>query len=150
MTSSALVTAGFNVSRPFVVTRGYSSTAVFPMNGVEILYPIQPTAKTNKIAYRQDDGQWDSAKKSTNNWRHEFSTLRMKVQANNFATFYQFLRDNKGIQVPLETPGFRPFIRATETNNVYIHSFGQPKRVYPKLYEINITFLHSSITATTP
>jgi len=128
-----------------VLTRGHwdglSATNLLPMTGVEVLYPIAYIPRANKITFRQDKMTWKVTTKSSAAWRHEINTISFRVRKTNFSAFLSFLRNNKHQIVILNIPGVKPFIRADETNDVYILDIGNPQLEKPFHYKISVTFL---------
>ena len=120
-----------------------------PTTEVEVLYPFQPSAKSNKLVFRKDSMEWNKVKKSKLDWRHEYITLRYRIKADEFEAFYEFHVDNKGDLVLLNIPGVQPFIRASESNEVWIITFSAPQRTLPKHFEMSVTYLNDDTTATT-
>lgn len=121
--------------------------ATIPTSGVEVFYPIQPTAKSNKLVFRKDSMIWNGVQKSSSLWRHEVVTLKYQIQSGNISAFYGFHITNKGIIATLNFPGIQPFLRAAESNDVYILHFSKPKRILGLHYEMTGTYINSVITA---
>lgn len=106
------------------------------------LYPIIPERKNNKILFRTDKKNWVNTQKSATTWSHEAITIQYRiVEASYMNTFYAFIESHKGQLVELSTPGYQPFLRADESNLVYILKVTEPVRVKPKTYEVSVTFL---------
>lgn len=121
-----------------------------PTTNVMVLHPIQPSADSNITSYQKDDKQWEQVKTSTNVWRSETVTLRFRIMdIANLKTFYQYHVNNINSVVTLNFPGVKPFIRGTESNDVRIMNFSEPEQIYPKVYEMSVTYRNQEITATT-
>ena len=105
-------------------------------------YPIVPQRSSNRLSHRTDNKAWKVVQKSKNKWGHEFITIQFViVNASYMNTFYQFLEDHAGELVLFSSPGYQPFMRASESNPAYIKSFSKPQRISPKTYNISITLL---------
>lgn len=120
-----------------------------PDVGIEVLYPIQPKVNSNIIPFQQDSREWSQVQKSSSAWRNEITTLKYRIKMENFRTFYSYLVDNKHRPVVLTLPGVQPFIRAAQTNSVYIIDIGQPVLILARHYEMSVTYLNVLKTATT-
>lgn len=117
-----------------------------PIEDIETLYPIQPTALGNTIVYRKGNGQFVQVKKSASLWRAEVVTLRHRGQETVMEELYTFLVLNKGLIVTMTTCGFQPFIRTEETNDVYIISFSAPERINAQIWELSVTYRGTLVT----
>ena len=118
--------------------------ADFPTTGLQVLHPIQPATRTNKIVYSQDSKAWAKVQKSASEWHHELWTGRFRIQSANMSAMVTFLDTNKAVSITLNLPGIQPFIRTAESNSVYIvpGSF-KPEREedQPMHYVFSLTFL---------
>lgn len=119
------------------------STPTLPLAGVEVLYPIQPSAKANTRSYRTDSRAYRSVQKSASEWRREYCDIGFRVRAANAAAFLSFIASHIGEAVTLLIPGVQPFIRANESNSVYIVGASAPSREYQFYWRINVTFMRS-------
>jgi len=111
-----------------------------PTDNIQILYPIQPVTRVNKLVFQKGNGEWASVQKSADTWRHELITLRYRARDDYFKIFYQFLVQNKGNTVILELCKVQPFIRSDESNFVTIVTFTVPQRVLHQYWEISVTY----------
>lgn len=111
-----------------------------PLTGVEVLYPITIITRTNKIVFAQDSKQWDATQKSSSEWHYEMCKITFRVRELNFPAFYSFLGTNKASTITLAITGVQPFIRAAESNIVYILHYTKPILQKPLHRTITVTF----------
>ena len=117
-----------------------------PLTGVEILYSIPIGAKSNRFVFRKDNMVWNAVQKSSALWRHEITTLKFRIRDINMPDFYQFHVTYKGMLVNLSTPGYQPFIRTAEDNQVYILDFRAPVLEMAKHYTMSVTYMNEERT----
>jgi hypothetical protein len=117
--------------------------ADFPTDGLETLYPIQPVTKTNSVVFRLGNMAWGSTQKSASEWHHELWTGRFRIQKAYMSEMLTFLSDYHATPITLNLPGVQPFIRAAESNSVYIVQHNDPRREddRPMHYVFSVTFL---------
>ena len=121
--------------------------ATLPLDGVKTFYPVKPDPKSNVLVWPQDSREWKTLQKSASAWRHEYVSLKFRINDENYPTFLSFLVANQGKIVTLYFPGMQPFIRSTESNDVYLKTFSRPSLVLPLQWETTVLFLNSVITA---
>lgn len=115
----------------------------------EILHPIQPIIKSNKKAFRKDNKEWNSVKKSALLWRHEAVTLRYRILDTKIAVMTAYFKSTKGTLTQLITLGMQPFLRSATTNTVFTLDYTSPRLEQAKIYSIDVTYLNIERTATT-
>ena len=109
---------------------------------VEVMYAIPISAKSNQLVFPRDNKAWEKVQKSAQKWRHEYTTIRFRVRDTYIGTFYTFHVVNKAKIVSLTIPGVQPFVRANETNNVFIIDIKKPTLELPKHYTMSVTYLN--------
>lgn len=119
---------------------------IVPMTGVEVFYPIPVNIKSNRHIYRKDNLVWRGVTKSSSLWRRETTTLRFRIKYDDFPAFYQFHVTNKGNLVRLDTDGYQPFLRASESNYIYILGYTEPVLELSRHYSMSVTYINSERT----
>jgi hypothetical protein len=107
---------------------------------VEIIYPIKPDGRTNRLVHKLDTGYVTVVQKTQTLVRKEKDTIQFRIRRDNFDAFYGFLVDNYGINVTLNIPGIQPFIRAGASHTVKIIDFSPPMCENPLHYRMSVTF----------
>jgi len=113
--------------------------AAFPLNGVEILYPIVPDPAVNKELHRMDDKKWKRVVKSSVN--QIYGTLKLRVEVDYMASLLSFIKSNKGLVMQLNTPGLYPFGNNYTESDVYCLGHSKYYRENQTRFRIDVTFL---------
>lgn len=113
--------------------------AAFPLDGVEILYPIQPEPVVNKELHRQDNKRWKRVVKSSVN--QLYGTLKLRVESDYMASLLSFIKSNKGLVMQLDTPGIYPFGNNYTSSDVYCLGHSKYYRESQTRFRIDVSFL---------
>ena len=115
--------------------------ATLPLTGVEVLHPIQPKPKTNRLVHSTDAFIPKVVSKTASSWRQEIITIEFRIKSGDMATFIFFLEQNFDTTITLNLPGIQPFIRSGASHDCWILDWSQPTRELEKHWRMNVTFM---------
>lgn len=111
---------------------------MFPLTNVEILHPITPTLKVDKLVHMTDNGQWRRVIKSTTDERTV--TLKLRIDSSVMDTVLTYLDTNYNATFELNTPSVYPFGNNYTASIVRCLGYNPPVRESVKKWRLDVRF----------